>query len=197
MKKYILSAMVSLFLVSGVCAQTGVYMTYDDFKNGKLIKADGDKIGVGTMKKEVSLKVNGENKVFQSKEIFAIIIDGRLYRFAVDAMGNIGARITTVSDNYVFWRYNENAHYMAAMPLTSQGWLDYVSKGIDGPLYSVKSNGDLDKLATHKEFKALVDCIRGGKKLSMMHPLMMAVSECIAKDPTYKKDPKDATPPVK
>jgi len=73
----------------------------------------------------------------------------------------------------------------------------YISYGIDGEMYDVTMNGRIDKLAEHKEFKPLVDCVKSGKKLTMMHSLMVAIGECMTKDPTYKKVPEDVIPPVK
>ncbi|MCW3125538.1 MAG: hypothetical protein JWO03_1196 [Bacteroidetes bacterium] len=184
----------SIGLCATVCAQTGIYMTYDDFKAGKLIKSDDNKIDI-KIKHEVALKVGGEKKEYQTKDFFAMLWDGELYRFSPTSVGNIYLKLTTVSDNYALWGYSETRSYSGGSH--SNSVIYYVSKGLGGKMTDISTNGQLKALEGQSDFKDLVDCIKKGKKLALMHPLMMAAGECIYADPTYKKDPKSVVPAIK
>ncbi|MDB5284685.1 MAG: hypothetical protein JWO06_3760 [Bacteroidota bacterium] len=189
-----LMTFVTIFISLGVYAQTGVYLTYDDFKNGKMVKADEGSIDVKVMKHVITTQEAGQKKEYECANIFAMLIKGKLYRFPIGSAAALKCELVTAGD-YFIWFFSDS--YMVD-GVTRHEYVSYVSKGIDGYMYDVTNNGRLEKItAEHKEFQPLLDCVKAGKKLTMMHPLVTAIGECIVKEPSYKKNTADVIPPIK
>ncbi len=193
--KTFLSFLVAICISSGLAAQTGIYMTYDDFKSGNLLKADNKDLSI-KIKHEITIKTGGETKTFQTKDFYAMLLDGELYRFSPTAMGNIYLKLQTVDDHYALWMYSETRYSTGGGGSHNNTVFD-ISKGLDGKLIDISTNGQLNALKSDNDFKPLLECIDTKGKLTMMHPLVMSAAKCIAEDPTYKKDPKSVVPAVK
>lgn len=215
MKKPLLITLISLFLFSVSYAQkevrpSGVYMTFDDFKNGKLIKADDNFLGLKPQKHLVTMKTNHEEKEYKTDGIFGVLVNGTLYRFVVVNSVAIVCQMSYYTDDYIWWRHVEIenrtsrvTHGLSSFvkykdptnlyPDEKQTVKDYLSNKLDGELFFLPFGGTAESLLQHKGFKPLVDCIKSSKK----RILLVAVGDCMAKDPTWKKTPEDAIPPVK
>jgi hypothetical protein len=196
MPKYlILCLFFSVMLFTKANGQTGIYKTYDDFLNGKILKADKGGIHVEPARNKVTIKAGGEKQVFDCNQIFGFIEDGDLYRFPPNsALGNGACKLVVASD-YCMWsfEYKEGTY--------GQGSRDraiyFISKGVEGTLYSLAGVHPMEKLvAEHKEFKTLYDCTKV-KKTSMMHPEFANVNECLVNSPSFQKIAKAIIPPVK
>lgn len=189
------SLLLAICLSASLAAQTGIYMTYDDFKAGKLLKADNKELSIKT-KHEITMKTGGETKTFETKDFYAMLLDGELYRFSPTAMGNIYLKLQTVDDHYALWMYSET-RYSSGGGGSHTNAIYYLSKGLDGKMTDISMNGQLKALESDSDFKDLVGCIQKKGKLTMMRPLVRSAAECIAEDPTYKKDPKSVIPAIK
>jgi hypothetical protein len=192
MKKLLIAtcAMLCLSIISH--AQTGIYMTYDDFKNGTLLKADKEGIKIQAAKHLMTMNIYGNAKRFDCYTVFGLLIDGRLYRCPKGAPAAMACELVMVTDHYALWHYTEITQYYESAPDRTTA-TDYVSSGLDGELVMVGAGTNVEKLAAHDGYEQLVDCIKSGKKQT----LLMAINKCMAKDPTRKKDPKEAIPAVK
>ena len=185
---------VLALFISGLHAQTGVYPSYEDFKNGKLMKSEDGNLDVKLMAHKVISKEAGQKKEYECANIYGMLIKGKLYRFPVGSAAALSCELVTYG-NFCIWFFSDS--YMQGA-VTRQEVLCYVSKGLDGYMYDVNNNNRLEKIATeHKEFQPLLDCVKKGKKLTLMHPLVTAIGECIVADPSYHKNTADAIPAIK
>lgn len=193
--KTFLSLLIAICISASLSAQTGVYMTYEDFKAGKLLKADNKELSI-KIKHEITIKTGGETKTLQTKDFYAMLLDGELYRFSPTSAGNIYLKLQTVDDHYAVWMYSET-RYSTSTGGSHSNTIFYLSKGLDGKLTDISTNGQLKALEGDSDYKDLLGCISKKGKLTMMRPLVRSAAECIAEDPTYKKDPKSVIPAVK
>jgi hypothetical protein len=193
MKKLHITILMTLFLCLGVYAQrqTGIYMTVDDFKNGNLIKDDGNSLQVKATKHIVTMKVKGEEKEFKCSDIFGMLVNGKLLRF-IQPTSALACELTMYTDNYCWWRFTHTSIY-ADRASTQSSSTDYISSKVDGELVFIGMGSNVKKLAEHKGFEPLIDCINAGKKKMFM----MQIGDCMAKDPTWKQRVEDAIPPIK
>lgn len=181
-------------------AQSGVYLTYDDFKNGNLLHADDGTLDWKPAKHIVTLKTKGDKKEYECNKIFGILLKGELSRFPSGSIASFPVTLMEAGD-FCLWNFSETSHDVNQSGMQTgrshERVVFYMSKGLDGNLYDITANYLLPKItAEHKEFQPLSDCVAKGKKLTLMHPLCTAVGECIYHEPSYK-DPKEAIPPLK
>ena len=156
------------------------------------------------------MKVHKELKEYKTDEIFGVLVDGILYRFFVVNSAAVACQMAYYTDDYIWWRHVETENRTSKVrhglsdfviykdpdhvfPDEKQTVVDYLSYKLDGPLYFLPFGGTAESLLQHKGFKPLVDCIKAGKK----RVLLVAVGDCMANDPTWKANPKDAIPPIK
>lgn len=193
MKKQLVITILLFSVFLSAKAQTGVYMTYDDFKNGNLIKAYQEAFKIKPLKHMVALRVpEGGTKDYNYSDIWGMLIDGKLNRFANSPSGGtVICELTMMTDNYALWLYTETIHEFGKpdRELT----VNFISYKLDGEMVYFGMTTKIDKLAEHKGFKPLTDCVKSGKQKLMGK----AIKDCIEKDPTLILDIKGIVPPVK
>lgn len=192
MKKHLVT-LILLTLFFSANALTGVYQTYDDFKNGKLLIFDGDDYTTTGRFLEVTItgKVKGEEKTFVLKDIYGLNIDGELHRIYFAEGIVTPVKLHTTADYQLYFHRNmelsgrEHRNDQLAV-------IYYVSKGLDAPIYRLSTPDNLiDLAASHPEYNALVKACEKYKV-----DVAGKVSKVIYHSPNFKLG-KDIIPTIK
>jgi hypothetical protein len=133
-------------------SQDGVYLTYQDYKNEKPIAADANSL---QLFKNIIIKINGKELQYKYGEVFGILHNNKLYRFA--GTKNVPANILTTGD-FCIWRTTWADFIMSRDLDNMQNY--YISKDIQSPLFYFTNFTSFQKLTEqHPEFKPLLDCL--------------------------------------
>jgi hypothetical protein len=151
----------------------GIYVTLDDFNNGRFVKVQ--KLTENKKKGIMEVEINGAKSVYKTDSILGFLSEGgslvRSYRGTESTWGEVSLRY---AGDVCYWYCD----------FSDGGGMGFISKGIDGKLYPFNHKGDIDKLAVHKEFKAILDCCRAGKAPSFAYSNL--IFKCFGDDPKSK-----------
>lgn len=189
---YIIAAI--FFNMNTISAQSGVYLNFADFQNGKLIKADGDKITVVPGHGKIVMTSEGEKKEYNCESVFGMLVKGALFRFPKNSGGMVYKLVK--AGDFCVWNWISNLSSYNGVGATATRDQRYaISKGVDGDMLDISMPGRLAKNAKeHKELQPMVDCLKG-KKGGFYE--MMSIYDCISHEPGYKENPEDIIPAIK
>ncbi|MDB5283869.1 MAG: hypothetical protein JWO06_2944 [Bacteroidota bacterium] len=177
---------------------SGVYTTFDDFKNGKLQVADPGTFGYNSNNHNIAISVNGTKLKFESKKIWGFLLDDELYRI-IPSVQNVPlpCKLTEAGD-FCLFIYSESYMVQGSGGLQDRNnSLTFLSYGLNGTTFGMWNEKQLEKaVAAQKELKALLDCIKK-QKINMMNPFTYALTNCMEAQPSYIKNPKSVVPAVK
>ncbi len=179
-------------------ATSGVYLTYDDFKNGKIQKADDGTFQYHYNNRNITFTQGSAKQKFAAKSIWGFLLNDELFRM-IPSPQNIPLPCKlTSAGKYCIWYYSES--YMASgAGGSSEHTIDvtYLCYGINGQPFLMWHDKQLEKaVAAVKELKPVFDCAKG-QKSSMMNTYLSIITECIKTLPGYVADTKSVVPAIK
>jgi hypothetical protein len=185
-----------IFIASlSASAASGVYLTYDDFKKGNLIKADEGTFDYKDFARNVIMKVGGVKKTYANKNIWAFLYNDNLYRTMYDPQLPPTSCKLLVAGKYCYWQFGGNS----AVTVTTENMTrEFISYGVGGEGFLVWSAARMSKdLKKQPELKPVLDCSSAAKKSDPKSNFSDAVSDCIKSLPGYIADVKSVVPPIK
>jgi hypothetical protein len=186
-------ALYTLLLVSistFLKAQDGVFLTYEDFQNNKMVSADGNSMTYDYGKNgKAILKHAGEKKVYKLTDIWGFREGDKTYR-ATHSDEKDPLAVVLMIGNYVYYAFDVPVYHAG----TASGGMGYgngarahyyISKDLNSPVYFFTAHREtLDELISkHPEFAALKPFLTKAKKDSRSEYI---VQDCIKKSPEYK-----------
>jgi hypothetical protein len=195
MKKLLLSLFILSF-ASLLKAQDGVYLTYEDYKNNKLVTADEKTMTYNFGKKaNTTMKQNGVKKEWKLADIWGLKYQGKTFRSTHADVKDAMAEVILVGNYVYYWA----EIYVPAQGGGSYKYHNYISKDLNSPVYFFTPNLEtLDELvAAHKdEFKELTACRNKAaeKKRDRAEDI---VQNCIKASKEYQPNPNGEPTKVK
>ena len=163
-------------------AQDGVFLTYEDFKNNKVVPADGKSMNYNFGKKASAwLKQNGEKRTWKLHESWGLRFNGEIFRSTHGDVEDALAKIIQIGDCV----YYEISYRAGNGSGTSEITDSYISKDLNSKFYAPTDESKTLRvwLKDHKaEFKELAECSeKSTSKLSRD-----IIVDCIKSSKEYK-----------
>lgn len=175
-----------LLLIPFTCilrAQDGVFLTYEDFKNNKVVPADAKTMNYNFGKRSfASLKENGVKRQWKLNDIWGLRYKGEIYRTTHGDVEDGMAKIVEMG-NCIY--YEIYVRQVVPGGGTTMSTITYLSKDLTSHFYAF--NTDIKTLkaviTAHKEeFKELAECCKNsGNAMSQD-----VIKDCIRNSKDYK-----------
>ena len=176
---------------------SGVYLTYDDFKNGSLTKADEGTLAFHIYAHTLTMKANGEKKKFEGKKIWGFLLDDELFRIIMSPQNIPLPCELNDGGKYCTWNYTES--YFATNSQTGAVGsksmeINYLSYGLNGEAFIMWRVKQLEKaVSKESRLKPVLDCVKADKD---MESAVGTISDCLKQLPGYI-DARKIVPPIK
>ena len=190
MKNY-LYALFILIMASSVTitasGASGVYLTYDDFKNNKLLKADEGTFEYHYYHHNATMKVGSKKENYDAKKIWGFLKDDVTFRIGFSPEKfPVPCKLISIGNIYC-WRFRE-FDWMNLVNGSSELRSSYVSYGLNGELFLLDRMKQLEKsVEKQRELKPLLDCVKGAG-LKPGEFIVGTAYECLEGLPGFVKD---------
>ncbi|MBS1594638.1 MAG: hypothetical protein JST90_09945 [Bacteroidetes bacterium] len=186
--KRMLFALLLTVIAACASAQEGVYLTYADFKDNKMIPADPGSIHYDYGHKAyVWMKQGGEKKTWKMADIWGFKYEDKTFR-CTHSDEKDPLAVVMLQGNFVYYVF-EIVVYHAGLASGGMGYGNggrdhyYISKDLESPVYFFTAHLEtLEELVEkHPEFKPLNPFLKKAKDRSEL-----VVQDCIKASPEYK-----------
>ncbi len=147
-----------LFSIFFVQAQDGIYKTYDDYLNKRLILIDSNSLNaLRGSNALLRYKINGVLEFHKQEDIFGVMYKGEFCRIAF----GLNFKIEREGEYYLWHHYSVVETPNANGSPQSQTYdITCISKGIDGKIFHARTFATLKALANKQpEFAPFFNCV--------------------------------------